>query len=100
MEVQVKGKSYPCRLTMGAMLRFKELTGREVSDIASDGLTDMVKFIFCCTVSACKADGVELGMSLEDFADSIDSADMIRINEALNSESVTSPTDPKKKMTE
>lgn len=86
MDIEIKGKSYPCRLTMGAMLRFKELTGREVTEIKSDGLSDMVKFIWCCTVSACKADGKEFGMSLDDFADSMDSADLESLNAAINGE--------------
>lgn len=29
-------------------------------------------FLWCCTASACNADGVEFGMGLEDFADRLD----------------------------
>lgn len=60
---------------MGAMLRFKQETGKEVTDI-DGGLSDMCTFLWCCVVSACKADGVEFGMSLLDFADSLTPEEM------------------------
>ena len=35
IEVKINGKSYPCRPTMGAMLRFKKETGKEVTEISN-----------------------------------------------------------------
>mgnify|MGYP001237742378 CR=1 FL=1 len=75
MKIVINGKAYPCRQTMGAMLRFKQETGKEVTDI-DGGLSDMCTFLWCCVVSACKADGVEFGMSLLDFADSLTPEEM------------------------
>ena len=31
IEITINGEAYPCSPTMGAMLRFKEQTGREVT---------------------------------------------------------------------
>lgn len=56
-KVTVAGKEYPCRQTMGAMLRFKRETGREVTDM-TDGVSDLCTYLYCCVVSACMADGV------------------------------------------
>lgn len=70
VEITINGKAYPCRQTMGAMLRFKMETGKEVSAISND-VTDMCTYLFCCIASACKHDGVEFGLSLMDFADSV-----------------------------
>ena len=70
VEITINGKAYPCRQTMGAMLRFKMETGKEVSDISND-VTDMCTYLFCCIASACKHDGVEFGFSLMDFADCV-----------------------------
>ncbi len=71
VEVIVDGKSYPCRTTMGAMLRFKRETGKEVTEISDWEFTDLCTFLWCCVVSASKHDGVEFDMSLLDFADCI-----------------------------
>lgn len=75
MEVTVNGTAYPCRPTMGAMLRFKKETGKEVTDI-SGSLTDLCAYLYCCVASASAAEGVEFGMSLMEFADALDPADM------------------------
>lgn len=74
-EITVNGKAYPCRQTMGAMLRFRRETGRDITEM--DGsLSDMCVFLWCCVASACQADGVEFGLSLMDFADSVAPDDM------------------------
>lgn len=70
-EITVNGKTLPCGLTMGAMLRFKELTGHEVSEIQQQSVSDLVTYLYCCTTSACRRNGVEFSMSLMEFADSL-----------------------------
>ena len=74
--VTINGKEYPCKPTMGAMLRFKEQTGREVTQITADSLSDVCVYLYCCIVSASKREGVEFNMSLMDFADSVTTADI------------------------
>ena len=69
--ISINGKPYPCRVTMGAMLRFKRETGRDVNQISQDDVSDLVIFLWCCIASASKADGVEFGMELMDFADQL-----------------------------
>lgn len=71
-EITVNGKTLPCGLTMGAMLQFKELTGREVSEIQQQNVSDLVAYLYCCTASACRRNGVEFTMSLLAFADALD----------------------------
>ena len=71
ISITINGVAYPCRQTMGAMLRFKQETGKEVTEIDAGSLTDLCTFLWCCIVSACKADGVAFDMPLMDFADSI-----------------------------
>lgn len=70
--IVINGREYPSRLTMGAMLRFREETGHDVSRMASDDIKDLIVFIWSCCVSACNADKVEFGYSLMDFADNIE----------------------------
>lgn len=71
VEITINGVAYPCRTTMGAMLRFKRETGREVMDITEWAFSDLCAFLWCCVSSASKADGKNFDLSLMDFADNI-----------------------------
>ena len=84
LEIVVNGKTYPCRQTMGAMLRFKRETGKEASAISDDSVTDLVTYLWCCVLSACKHDGVEFTYTLEDFADSLTMEDVAKWTDAIN----------------
>lgn len=75
------GKTYPCRVTLGAMRRFKQETGRDPDSI--NGVADMSVFIWCCCMSACNADGVEFGVSLDDFCDLVDVSTLSEFTEAI-----------------
>lgn len=61
---------------MGAMLRFKQETGREVTEIDTASFSDMCTYLWCCLVSASQHEGHPLGLSLMEFADSITPDDM------------------------
>ena len=95
IHVTIDGTSYPCRMTMGAMLRFRRETGREVSDIKEGSISDVAVLIWCCVASACKADGVPFAMSLEDFCDNVSPEDMDIMSAAISEEN-KEDTDPKK----
>ena len=45
IEVTINGKVYPCRPTMGAMLRFKKETGKEVTEITSNSFSDLCAYL-------------------------------------------------------
>lgn len=70
LEINIDGRVYPCRQTMGAMLRFKRETGKEVTEI-DGGMSDLCTYLWCCVASASKHDGVDFDMPLLDFADSV-----------------------------
>lgn len=80
--VTINGKEYPIKMTMGAMLRFKKETGKEIND-SNLGLTDNATLIWCCIKSACAHDKVKFDISLMDFADSIDVNDIEPVVQAL-----------------
>lgn len=71
IEININGEAYPCSPTMGAMLRFKQETGREITEIDPGSLTDLCTYLWCCIVSASKREGKPFDLSLMDFADSI-----------------------------
>lgn len=60
---------------MGAMLRFKKETGKEVTE-TTGGFSDLCTYLWCCVASASKHDGKKFTLSLMDFADSISPDDM------------------------
>lgn len=61
---------------MGAMLRFKRETGKEATTVDGSSLTDLVTYVWCCALSASALEGEPLKMSLEDFADRLQPADI------------------------
>lgn len=74
-KIRIQDKEYPLRVTMGAMVRFKRASGKEVSKIGGDDMTDVLLFAYCCVQSACKADGVDFDLSFDDFADLLEVED-------------------------
>lgn len=59
------------RMTMGAMRRFKQETGMEVSEMTSE-VSLMVVFLYCCVASACNADDVAFDLDIDKFADGLE----------------------------
>ena len=81
------GKEYPCRITLGAMRRFKQETGKDADNIS--GAEDLAVFIWCCCMSACNADGIAFGVALDDFCDCLDMDIVNSFTDALSSEKKT-----------
>lgn len=57
---------------MGAMLRFHRETGKDVSKMDPTDVSELTTLLWCCIASASRADGVEFGIGLMDFADTLD----------------------------
>ncbi len=70
-KIQIKGIEYPCRVTMGAMLRYKRESGEDVSKLKDDNMEGLVLFLWCCVKSACNADGVDFPYNVDEFADAL-----------------------------
>ena len=51
------------------MLRFKHETGKEVSELRSDSISELITFLWCCVKAACKREGKSFDYELMDFAD-------------------------------
>jgi hypothetical protein len=71
-KVKIEGREYPCRMTMGAMMRFKQETGRGVEELKQGDSSDAVVLLWCCILSACAVDGVTFPYQALDMADRID----------------------------
>lgn len=97
IEIIVNDKAYPCSPTAGAMLRFKEQTGREVTEIDSSSFTDLLTYLWCCVVAASKREDIDFGMSLMDFADNLTPEDMADWSQLIAEPTATSAEGSKKK---
>ena len=82
IEITINGTAYPCSPTMGAMLRFKQETGREITEIDPTSFTDLCTYLWCCVASAAKREGKPFDLSLMEFADSIEPEEMAAWNKA------------------
>lgn len=93
--ITIQGRTFPCRQTMGAFLRFKRETGHEATDMTGS-MTDMLTFLYCCIVSACQADGIAFqwldasgtphDYTLIDFADRVAVDDLNQWTEQMQAQ--------------
>lgn len=74
--VTINGIEYPCRPTLGAMLRFNKETGKEVTELQNGSFSDLCIYLYCCVASASAADKVAFDMPLMEFADALSPDDM------------------------
>ena len=95
IEITVNGEAYPCYQTAGAMLRFKDLTGKEISEIRPTDISDLIRFMWCCVVSACAREKKTFPLSVMEFADALTPAQMQEWQNA-NSEEVDTSDGQKK----
>lgn len=97
IEVTINNVIYPCRPTMGAMLRFKKETGKEVTEITDKSFTDLCTYLYCCVASASAADGLDFQMSLIEFADALNPEDMTAWAEQMQQNSTENVDQVEKK---
>lgn len=93
LEININGEAYPCSPTMGAMLRFKQETGREVTEMNAGSFTDLFTYLWCCVMSASKREGKPFNLTLMEFADNVTPEDMQAWNDVLQSLSDGETTD-------
>lgn len=67
LHIEIDGITYPVKVTLGAMLLFKEETGIEADKM--NGLTHSLKWLWCCTKSASSRSENPLKMSCQEFLD-------------------------------
>lgn len=88
-KIMYKGRELPCRMTMGAMVRFKKESGRDVSEIQNGDISDLILLLWCCIKSACNADEIDFDTAFEPFADSLDAEALKDFISSLASDAVS-----------
>ncbi|MGL4518449.1 MAG: hypothetical protein ACRCUJ_01755 [Phocaeicola sp.] len=69
-KIKLYGHEYPIRNNLGAMRRFKRMTGMEVSEMGNS-IDALCTYMYCCIASACNADDVRFVMDEDKFADGL-----------------------------
>ena len=69
--IRIAGKDYPCRMTMGAILRFKQQMGYEVTAVKEESFADNLTLLWCCVASACAREKKPFDLSPMEMADAI-----------------------------
>lgn len=83
-KVKIEGKEYPFRMTMGALMRFKRETGKDVSRMEATDLTENLILIWCCIMSACVVDNVVFEWSAQELADRLGPEDVAQLVNELS----------------
>lgn len=95
LTLTLDGKEIPCQMTMGTAVRYKEMTGKEMS-AKIDGTTDLCRIAYCMAQSACARRGIAFDYSFMDFADALTPADLAALSEQMF-KTVQAQADDKKK---
>lgn len=61
--ITIDGTSYPCYMTMGALLLFKQTTGREMSEMTEPSIEDTVNIIYCIAKACATREGIAFPFS-------------------------------------
>lgn len=81
--ITLRGKEYPCHMTMGAMRRFKRMHGIDMAAGETAAPGDMIDFMYCMVASASNEAGTPLDMDPETFADCVTAEQFASWSEAL-----------------
>lgn len=96
INIQVGDRTYPFRMTLGAMLRFKRATGKDLAreELDDGDLEEVAQLLYACLASASVADKVPFNLSFEEFCDNLSAEDMVTMQDLLvNQEEPAGATD-------
>lgn len=85
INIQVGDRSYPFRMTLGAMLRFKRVTGKDLAreDLDAGNIEEVAQLLYACLASASVADRVPFSLTFDEFCDNLSTDDMFAMQELL-----------------
>lgn len=67
-----EGRELPSRLTMGALVMFKDMAGFDISQGRENLDTVTLSMLpYCCIKSSCRVDGIEFSATFEEFCDRV-----------------------------
>jgi hypothetical protein len=67
--IEIGGKRYPCYMTMGAIVYFKRLAGKDISRMDPTDVEESLMVLYCVVKAASKAEGVPFDTDFPTFED-------------------------------
>lgn len=86
IKIKVNGRSLPAYETLGAAIRFKDETGRDLSRIDLTSISDIAVLLWARVAGACARERIEFSMTVREFADAVDMKSLAEWSEALQKE--------------
>lgn len=86
VKINVNGRELPAYETLGAAVRFKDETGRDLSKIDVTSITDIAVLLWARVAGACAREGIEFKMSFREFADAVDMSALQAWSSAIQAE--------------
>lgn len=96
IKIKVNGRELPAYETLGAAVRFKDETGRDLSKIDITSISDIAVLIWARVAGACSRERIEFDMTFREFADAVDMTSLSEWTQAIQQE-VAGETEPAKK---
>lgn len=92
INIQVGDRTYPFRMTLGAMLRFKRATGKDLArdELDTGNIEDVAQLLYACLASASVADKVPFSLTFDEFCDNLSADDMFAMQDLLTNPPETS----------
>lgn len=83
IEVILEGKAYPCVLSMGAMVRFEEKTGKPISQMDETSVKDSIVYLYSTIEAGCQREQKEFPYDMLQLADLLTPAEFRTLVSAL-----------------
>ncbi len=87
----IDSKEYPMRGSLGAMRLFKQQTGREISEVKENEISELAVFLWCCVAAECRRCRIDFAVSLDDFCDALDPDALALLSEEAKEEATATP---------
>lgn len=76
-KIKLLGKEYPYTASMGALIRYKEVSGKDVSEDTDADASSVILMMWCGVKAACSALDITFDMDLQQFTDALEPEEFI-----------------------
>lgn len=101
IEIEIGGRKWPMRATIGAWKKFGETTGKSLAQLMGDDVDveHICVLAFFFIEAGCKANGTTFEMSVDEFLDSVEIGEMEMVANTIAAVMQTAKDNQKKRMT-
>lgn len=94
--ITIDNVAYPAKPSLGAMLMFKDTTGKEVNELNPESPTEMTVWLYSCTKAESARQKIAFDLGLQDFANALDVDALTAWSQAIMDEAASKKKKAKK----